>query len=250
MELAHVIYDAIVRVGSQPMDTPPDTPPLPQDEVFRHGEGDAWFRRNAASLDAHTGHDWILDGLSRLHGREHIRSACEVGCASAWRLARLPEALPGLARRAGFDLSADAIAHGRSRDASLDLRVGAASAPPFDEQFDLVIVSFVLHWIDRAALSRSLAAIDALVAPNGLLALADFLPDSPCRRRYHHREDVALYTYKQDYAQAFTAMHLYRELSRSVFHHGDTLGALQAVTDGDRAACVLLHKPIDAYPER
>jgi SAM-dependent methyltransferase len=221
-----------------------------QDEVFRSGEGDAWFRRNAASMDAHAGHDWILDTLSHLHGREQLRSVCEVGCASAWRLARLPEALPTVARRAGFDLSADAIAHGRARDSALDLRVGTASAPPFDELFDVVIVSFVLHWIDRSLLTRSVAAIDSLVAPGGFLVVADFLPDSPCRRRYHHRDDVALYTYKQDYAAAFTATNLYRELSRSVFHHSATQGMLEAADEGDRAACVLLHKPVLAYPER
>jgi SAM-dependent methyltransferase len=225
-------------------------PSIQQDEVFRSGEGDAWFRRNAASLDAHAGHDWILDSLSRLQGREQIRTVCEVGCASAWRLARLPEVLPHTTRRAGFDLSEDAVRHGRARDPALDLRFGAASAPPFDEQFDLVIVSFVLHWIDRSLFTRSLAAIDALVAPGGFLAVADFLPDSPCRRRYHHRDDVALYTYKQDYAAAFTATNLYREVSRSVFHHGDTQGALQAAADGERASCVLLHKPVNAYPER
>lgn len=226
------------------------TSPLQQDEVFRSGEGDAWFRRNAASLDAHAGHDWILATLACLEGRERIRSACEVGCASAWRLARLPEAIPGITRRAGFDLSEDAVRHGRARDPALDLRFGAASEPPFDEQFDLVIVSFVLHWIDRSLLTKSLAAIDGLVAPGGFLAVADFLPDTPCRRRYHHRDDVALYTYKQDYAAAFTASNLYREVSRVTFHHGDTQGHLQAADDGDRAACVLLHKPLNAYPER
>ncbi|MDB5801082.1 MAG: hypothetical protein JWL63_2021 [Rhodocyclales bacterium] len=224
--------------------------PIQQDEVFRAGEGDAWFRRNAASLDAHAGHDWVLDTLGRLSGRERITTVCEVGCASAWRLARLPEVLPAATRRAGFDLSADAIEHGRKRDGALELRVGTASEPPFAEQFDLVIVSFILHWIDRSLLTRSLAAIDALVAPGGYLVVADFLPDSPCRRRYHHRDDVALYTYKQDYAAAFKATNLYREISRSVFHHSETRGELRAADDGDRAACVLLHKPLLAYPER
>jgi SAM-dependent methyltransferase len=221
-----------------------------QDDVFRGGEGNAWFRRNEISADVDARYDPILEALSRLQSREQIGSACEVGCASAWRLARLPEALPNVSRRAGFDLSEDAIRHGQQRDARLELRVGGASAPPFDEQFDLVIVSFVMHWIDRSLLTKSISAIDALVAPGGYLALSDFLPDSPYRRRYHHRDDVALYTYKQDYAAAFTASHLYREISRSVFHHADARGGLQAADDSNRAACVLLHKPSQAYPER
>lgn len=223
---------------------------MKQDEVFRIGEGDAWFRRNAANLDAHSGHDPVLDTLSRLQDKEKIHSVCEVGCASAWRLRRLPEVLPAVKRRAGFDLSDEAIQHGRAGDAALELRVGAASAPPFADQFDLVIVSFVLHWIDRALLTQSLAATDALVAPGGMLVLADFLPDTPCRRRYHHRDDVELFTYKQDYAAAFTATNLYREIGRSVFHHSSPSGSLQAVDEGDRAVCVVLHKPLNAYPER
>lgn len=223
---------------------------MKQDDVFSAGEGDAWYRRNASVLNAHHGHDWILDTLSRLDGRENIRSACEAGCANAWRLARLPEVLPAIERRAGFDLSEEAVRQGRTSDARLDLRVGAVGSPPFDEQFDLVIVSFVLHWVDRALLFKSLAGLDALVRPGGWLAVADFLPDLPSRRRYHHREDVVLHTYKQDYAAAFTASGLYRETSRAVFHHSARDGQLQAAPEGDRAVCVLLHKPQDAYREQ
>lgn len=74
------------------------TSDIEQDEVFRSGERNTGFRRNDATLDAHTGHDWILARLSHLKGREKTHSECEVGCASAWRLTRLPEALTGTER--------------------------------------------------------------------------------------------------------------------------------------------------------
>ncbi|GAA5159283.1 class I SAM-dependent methyltransferase [Viridibacterium curvum] len=221
-----------------------------QDDVFGKSEGDAWFQRNVACLSDVDHPDRMLDILSRLDEREGINSVCEVGCAHGWRLARLPEALPNVQRRAGFDLSAAAIEDGMRRCPELELRVGGASAPPFHEQFDLVIVNFVLHWVDRSLLLKTLAAVDDLVAPGGWLAVGDFLPDSPCRRRYHHRPDVELYTYKQDYSAAFTATGLYREVSRSVHHHADTGHGLQAADAGDRAVCVLLHKPVQAYAEQ
>ena len=221
-----------------------------QDDVFSKGEGDAWFERNAKALAAPERHDWVLTNLARLAPAERLRSVCEVGCSNGWRLARLNESLPAVQRRAGFDLSESAIRDGMRMDSTLDLRVGPASAPPFEEQFDLVIVSFVLHWVDRSMLSRSLAAIDALVVPGGVLVVADFLPDSQCRRRYHHRQDVALYTFKQDYAKAFTGMGLYRELQRSTFHHGDAEGKVDDAGSADRAVCVVLHKPEQAYPEQ
>lgn len=221
-----------------------------QDEVFGQSEGDAWFHRNVSCL-SDVGHaDRILDILARLDERDSLNTVCEVGCAHGWRLERLPEVLHSVQRRAGFDLSAAAIAEGMAKCPELELRVGGASEPPFAEQFDLVIVNFVLHWVDRSLLMKTLAAIDGLVATGGWLALGDFLPDGPCRRRYHHRNDVDLYTYKQDYAAAFTASGLYREVSRSVYHHADTGKGLQAADALDRAVCVLLHKPVQAYAEQ
>ena len=220
-----------------------------QDDVFLGGEGDAWFHRNAEALSKPQRPDWILGLLSMLDARSEISSVCEVGCADGWRLARLAESLPNVTLNAGFDASAAAIADGKRRHPQLDLRVGPVTWPPFEQRFDLVIVSFVLHWIDRAELVRAIAAVDQLVAPGGWLAIADFLPDRPCKRRYHHRDDVVLYTFKQDYASAFTGLGLYEEVARVAFPHSQAGGVIGHVAGGERAGCALLKKPLDNYPD-
>lgn len=223
---------------------------IDQNLIFQKGEGDAWFRRNASTLGTFSKADpaQLLLGQLDLSRQGMISSVCDIGCANGWRLSQIREGLPNVRRLCGFDVSEAAVANGLSHSSGLDLRVGGIDEPPFAEQFDLVIVSFVLHWVDRQRLARAIASVDSLVAPNGLLLISDFYPDRPCARRYHHRRDVELYTYKQDYVGSFTALGLYRELSRLTFSHDQSGLLVGPAADQDRAVCALLHKHPDAYP--
>jgi SAM-dependent methyltransferase len=150
-----------------------------------------------------------------------------------------------------MDASREAIAAGSEAYPGLDLRHGVLSQIPFQNPFDLVIVNFVLHWIDRELLAISVSEIDRLVAPSGYLVLGDFLPDRPTRRHYHHLPGAAVYTYKQDYAQMFMALGFYEEIDRVTFSHdnfevssatGDT-----AIDPNDRAVVSVLRKRFDTY---
>ncbi|WP_295843708.1 class I SAM-dependent methyltransferase [Tardiphaga sp.] len=143
-------------------------PLVDQSAVFRDGEGDAWFRRNAGALSATRPVDRTAEATLRAIDATDARSICEVGCSNGWRLAQLGERYPGL-QLAGFDVSEAAIAEGSAAWPGLTLRSGTADAPPFDAPFDVVIVSFVLHWVGRAQLARSIAAIDGLVRDGGTL---------------------------------------------------------------------------------
>jgi SAM-dependent methyltransferase len=218
-----------------------------QDEIFADSEGNAWFRRNSAALNADGRRDPVLDLLRQLPAerRARVRSMCDVGCANGGRLANLREWFPNATRIAGFDASADAIEAGTLAHEGLDLRVGLVAEPPFEGRFDLVTIGFVMHWVDRSLLTRAIAEIDALVADGGLLVIADFLPDRPCRRNYHHRGDLDLFTYKQDYPRTFAGLGTYRELSRFTFDHG--VGTPSVSSDQDRAVCAVLQKSLD-YP--
>ena len=210
-----------------------------QTDAFSQDEGDNWFRRNEAAL-AMPRHDHATEMVLRWNDHEPIGSVCELGCANGWRLAALASSLPAAERLVGSDLSAAAIEDGRSRWPNLDLRVGSLDHPGFDETFDVVIVSFVLTWVARPRLAASIAGIDALVRPGGALVLADFLPDAPCARPYHHRTDVEIYTFKQDYTACFTDLGTYAEVEREVFSHD---GATSVDIDPqDRAMCALLRK--------
>lgn len=215
-----------------------------QDIIFKQSEGNAWFRRNAEKLEDLNRSDVVLDMLSLLspQRRSAIGSVCDVGCAGGGRLDRLARIVGPETRLCGFDASTDAISNGSKKYARLELRAGLADDPPFVEQFDLVIVSFVLHWIDRRRIACAVAAVDHLVADGGLLIVSDFLPDHACARRYHHRDDVELYTYKQDYGTAFTEHGGYLEIARHVFAHDCESHYVDPSEDQNRAMCAILAK--------
>ena len=215
-----------------------------QDVIFKQSEGNAWFHRNAERLDDSNRPDVVRDMLNLLSPkrRASIGSVCDVGCSAGGRLDRLRTLLGPDTRLCGFDASDDAIATGTKSYPNLDLRPGLADAPPFTERFDLVIVSFVLHWIDRRRIAAAIAAVDHLVSEGGLLIISDFLPDHPCARRYHHRDDVELFTYKQDYSPAFTANGRYLEIARHVFPHDCESHYVDVSEDQNRAMCAILAK--------
>ena len=211
-----------------------------QTETFRLDEGDNWFRRNEAALDLNH-RDHVFDMIVRANETFDIRSVCELGCSNGWRLAALADTIPSLERLSGSDLSGAAIEQGKARWPGLDLRMGSLDHPGFDEQFDLVIVSFVLHWVARERLAASINAIDAMVRDGGSLIIADFLPDHPCARPYHHRNDVEIYTYKQDYRRCFTDVTTYSEIEHELFAHSGVEGEIDPQ---DRAVCALLRKTV------
>jgi SAM-dependent methyltransferase len=221
-----------------------------QDEVFLNEEGDAWFQRNRHALEAaaETRHDWPLTLIGRLDEarRASIGSVVELGCSNGWRLARLQRTLP--ARMVGVDASARAVAEGSARFPGLALRHGGLADLPLQEQFDLTIVFFVLHWIDRSNVARCIAEIDRVTRDGGLLVLGDFLPDYPQRRHYHHRApEDGMFTYKQDYAKIFEAMGTYREIARTSFDHEHPGDRVRTAASGSRCVCTVLQKSLTGF---
>ena len=220
-----------------------------QDEVFAQGEGDNWFKRNQKALEDSARFDWPLRLIERQEPgvKQSFVKIVELGCSSGWRLSRLKSLAPQ-AELSGCDASAQAIAHGRQIYPGLELRQARLDQLPWDKPFDLVIVSFVLHWIDRTTLSRSIAEIDRLVKDGGYLLLSDFEPAAPSRRRYHHRSELELYTFKQDYAKVFEALGLYQTADRVSFDHSRP-ESTEAIPPGSRAFCALLKKSWRSYYE-
>ncbi|MFA6305717.1 MAG: class I SAM-dependent methyltransferase [Candidatus Gracilibacteria bacterium] len=170
-------------------------------------------------------------------------SVLEVGCANGWRLALLQERYG--AACCGCDVSEAAIADGRERYPDVFLSLAAAHYMLYrDKAFDVVIFSFVLHWIDRPRLASVIAEADRVLAPGGHLIVVDFLPLWPTKRRYHHRQDVEAWTYKQDYAACWLSLGTYTQRRRILFNH-DT-GEPGVCDAGAQAAGVLLRKE-EAY---
>jgi SAM-dependent methyltransferase len=207
-----------------------------QDDTFVASEADRWFDRNREALAAV---DWDRDPPMRLLSlyRVPFQTVLEVGAANGYRVAEL--ARRSRARATAVEPSPKALADGRTRFPDVDFRQGEVRALPVSETFDLVIVNFVFHWIDRANLLRAVAEVDRVVADGGYLLIGDFFPDRPTRVKYHHLADADVYTYKQDYGALFRASGLYQQLA---LLSGSGHDLQSNAADADRTATWLLRK--------
>lgn len=224
---------------------------MTQDRLFAAGEGDHWYKRNQAALGKSDKIDWPLFLIGMIDDKSGISSVLELGCSNGFRLAKLQQSHLPEARFVGVDASGEAIASGAGQFPGLELHQGVISDPPLHEPFDLVIVNYVLHWVDRTTLVKSICAIDRLVKNGGYLLLGDFLPDFQQRRRYHHMPEENVYTFKQDYPSIFTSLGIYKELTRFTYNHDNAASySLQAADSSSRGVCAILHKSLeDYYPE-
>jgi SAM-dependent methyltransferase len=217
-----------------------------QDSVFAEHEGNQWFERNSAAL-SHADrlrHDPVLR-LIDLAGLMPVQ-VLEIGASNGYRLQTLHTTY-GCAATA-VEPSLAAINDGRARYPAIRFVQGVANDIPLaaTERFDLVIVNFVLHWIDRTTLLRSVAEIDRLVQDGGYLIIGDFYPAAPERVPYHHLPQAGIWTYKQDYPQLFLASNLYALVAQHAFHHA-TQQFQADVAPNERAQVALLRKTLTAH---
>jgi len=223
-----------------------------QGAIFLNGEGDRWFSRNAAFISSpeQIRRDLPLRVLG-LSPSYRPRRILEIGCSTGWRLAALRERY-GCAVT-GVEPSASAIEEGkRLYGADFDLRRGLSGELPIpaDETFDLVVCAYMLHWVSRDALLRTVAEIDRVLTNGGHLIINDFFPDVAQRRKYHHLEDGQAFTYKQDLAALFVGTNLYRHIARTTGPHEPKTEDLLTMTrleSGDRIVCDVLQKDLSVY---
>jgi len=206
-----------------------------QDEIFRASEADGWFERNKHTLERLDDRDMPLR-LVELY-KLAPTSVLEIGAANGYRVAELARRTG--ARGVAVELSRNAIEDGRARFPHVEFHHGEAAAVPIEATFDLVIVHFVFHWIDRKNLMRCAAEVDRTVADAGYLLVGDFHPWHATQNKYHHLPDASVRTYKQDYAQIFIATELYQPVGM-LTSYGLELDP--AVPDDRRCSVTLLRK--------
>jgi SAM-dependent methyltransferase len=212
------------------LDPTTTTPAHDQDAIFVSEEADAFYRRNVetyAAYDPST--DQVLKSL--LHTGFRPQRILDYGCATGDRLAVMCATFG--ADGVGIEPSPEAVVEAQRRYPDLGWLVGTidAHAELPAASFDLVVCTGVMSWVDRRHLLSSLAAIDHHVADHGAVLFADFVPDYPQKRRYHHRQDVEMYTWKLDFTQVLTATGLYREVFR---HDMNYLHDLVPALPGER----------------
>jgi SAM-dependent methyltransferase len=220
---------------------------MTQDAIFSASEGNRWFARNRATLQQHDHDRDIPLRLLELYDI-HPQQILEIGAANGFRLAVLAKRYG--ARGVAVEPSTDAIADGQRTFPTIEFVRGTAHELPLQESFELIIVNFVLHWIDRCHLLRSVAEIDRVLVNGGYLLIGDFFPSTPTKVPYHHLPHTAVYTYKQNYAALFLASGLYHSVSfLSSDHASKTMAG--DVDNHERIGTWLLRKQLtENYYER
>jgi trans-aconitate methyltransferase len=214
-----------------------------QDEVFSRSEGDSWFGRNRDALQACDPDVDLPLRLLQLYGLRPL-SVLEVGAANGARLAAIHR-MTG-ARTLAVEPSAQAIQDGHANFPFVTFVRGTVDAVPLHESYDLVIVNFVFHWVDRLTLFRSVAEVDRLVCDGGFLIVGDFQPANRLRVPYHHLQDGGIYTYKQDYAEQFRSSGLYHPVGMLTAHHA-TKQLDPNVAENERIGAWLLRKDLRSH---
>ena len=215
-----------------------------QSAIFLEGEGDNYFRRNKAALEAGTSASeitWLGHVLSPFQRQDW---QCPRNRLQQWRKTRAALCCAGR-ERPGIDPSKQAVDQGNLRlsGSGTQLYVGSASRLPFEGQaFDFVYFGFCLYLLDRQDLFAAVAEADRVLKFGGFLAITDFDPINRHKRPYSHKDGV--FSFKQDYAKMFTESGLYYLVAKNSFSHRQTFFD----TDGnERISTTLLFKEVDAY---
>lgn len=219
-----------------------DSTERPQLKAILEGEADRYFERVRSHTlqEADPETDPPLRMITTYNLRP--RNVLEVGAANGYQLATLSRLYGCTA--SGVEPGPAAVTDGHTRFPAVRLDQGSGDAIPFVEQFDLVIINFVFHWVDRSVLLRTVAEIDRVVEDGGFLLIGDFYPKHATRARYHHLPDEVVYTYKQDWSAIFIASGSYRLVAMLSGAHTKPQPTAE-VEDDNRSATWLLRKRLD-----
>lgn len=183
-----------------------------QDKIFKQSEGDNWFKRNKKALTKkRLKKDLVLKVIKLFNIKP--KKVLELGCATGYRLSYLKNKYS--CQCVGVDCSSLAIKYGQSRYKGIRLFCGGIDKLNFrNAVFDLIIVNFVFHWIDRELIASVIAECDRVLRNEGLIIIADFFPLYPKKVKYHHLKDHNVYTYKEDYSKMFEKFGYYQSIGR------------------------------------
>ena len=220
------------------------TPDRNQTEFFSKSESDRYYTRNKSALESKEQYfceDLVCQTLAPF--KAEVKQVLEIGCATGQNVQYLCQYFG--AAGSGIDPSAKAVEDGNQRLSSagihnIELKVSTARVLPFEtSQFDLVYFGFCLCWVGRDDLLAAIAEADRVLKPGGFLAIGDFDPSQRHRRPYHHKE--GLFSYKQQYANLFTASgHFYLVAKASLSHSGRYFAK---DSDERLSICVLYKEP-------
>lgn len=219
-----------------------------QDKIFELSEADNWFLRNKeAIINRQAENDLVFNLINTMPDKNKLKSVIELGSSNGFRLNLLKNILLNCEKYTGVDVSKIAVENGISRY-GLDMHQSALDKFKSDEKFDLVIVNFVYHWIDRETIFKAVSNTDSLLNDGGYLIIGDFLPDFPQKRKYHHLPQENIYTYKIDYSEVFKSLNTYKEIHRITYDSSQPkIDEIDAPNSDKRGFCSVLKKDLYGY---
>lgn len=177
-----------------------------QNEIFFSIEADNYYERNKkeiSSLKAEEDIPLRILGLYKIIPKKVL----EIGCMNGYRLNFIKEKYNS--ECIGLEPSKKAVDEGNKSFKDIKIIHGIFSEIPLKEKFDLIIINFVFHWIDRDLLAKCISEVERLLSYNGFLLIGDFFPDHPRKNEYTHLTDNQIWTYKQDYSKIFLSLENY-----------------------------------------
>ncbi len=214
-----------------------------QKKIFLDSEGDEWFLRNQAALNAIKPENDIT--ISEIEDMKlHPSRVLEVGCSHGWRLNFIQRLFNSECY--GIDPSQKAIDTGMRQYKDLRLEVGTADKLPFQRNYvNLVIMGFCLYVCDRESLFRIAAEIDRVLQDCAYVIITDFCPAFHYKNKYAYKQD--LYSYKMDYSKMFIWNPDYTVIRKKVYDHS-TLNIIRNIDDA--VATTTIRKDIlSGYPD-
>lgn len=192
-----------------------------QKNIFQASEADNWFKRNIEEIEKyHIKNDLVTSAIQL--NSIIPQKVLEIGCSNGFRLKKLKDLYNCQAH--GIEPSVEAINYAKIHYPEIIINEGTTDNLEIyqDNYFDLVIINFVLHWVDRNLLFKTFAEMDRLLCNEGILIIGDFSPLHPIKNKYHHLPDQNIYTFKQNYYHIFVESQIYDLIYQSSFEH-DTL---------------------------
>ena len=215
---------------------------ITQSQVFLESEGDAWLKRNEEAVNSST--SFVeTETIKRVLGpfKGDIHSVLEVGCGNGAKLFDLCSFFE--AQGSGIDPSEAAVKSGQELHKQLQLSVSTASNLPYaDNSFDLLYFGFCLYLVDRHDVFKAVSEADRVLKSGGFLAILDFDPKQRHSRDYHHRP--GLNSYKNSYANFFTAGGHYYLVAKESFSHG---ASHFSINSDERVSLTVLFKEVQPY---
>lgn len=200
-----------------------------QTKVFLKDEADNYFTRNEKAHGAIKS-DVVLHVYGKYFSKNRI-DVLEIGCCDGWRLKKIKEEYG--ANVFGIEPSLKAVNKARKAFGLKNIVASTADTFSFDRKFDLILVPFVFHWIDRSLLLSSVSNIDRHLNDGGFLLINDFWQNGFKKEGYHHRKDTKMWTYKQDYSKIFASAGTYKDILHIVYDYekGKEADGMYSLTD-------------------